>query len=82
MAVLDESALTTRLNLLRQSDAEAFLEELFEAYYQPLGVVIYRVVPDRAVVEDLLQDVFFGCGTGATRSRRLRRTVPTSAVWR
>ncbi len=34
------------------------MEAVFRAFYAPLGQVVYRVVPDRAVVEDLLQDVF------------------------
>ena len=54
----DDDALDARLALLRQTDAVAFLEELFKTFYAPLGAVVYRVVPDRAVVEDLLQDVF------------------------
>ena len=53
-----DEALNDRLRALRESDAAVFMEELFKAFYQPLGAVIYRVVPDRAVTEDLLQDVF------------------------
>ncbi|MGI4863324.1 MAG: RNA polymerase sigma-70 factor [Janthinobacterium lividum] len=58
MPAFDDPALNDRLTQLRRTDAAAFLEELFKAYYAPLGAVVYRVVPDRAVVEDILQDVF------------------------
>ncbi|MDB5236657.1 MAG: hypothetical protein JWR44_3650 [Hymenobacter sp.] len=58
MAVTDDAALNARLTLLRQSDPAAFIEQLFKTFYAPLGAVVYRVVPDRDVVEDILQDVF------------------------
>ncbi|MCC3155237.1 RNA polymerase sigma-70 factor [Hymenobacter sp. BT770] len=58
MAVSDDAALNARLTQLRQSDPAAFIEQLFKTFYAPLGAVVYRVVPDRAVVEDILQDVF------------------------
>ncbi|GAB3828454.1 RNA polymerase sigma-70 factor [Hymenobacter jeollabukensis] len=52
-------ALEVRLaELQRTGDGEAFMQALFKGYYRPLGNVIYRVVQDRAVAEDLLQDVF------------------------
>ena len=54
----DDTALDERLTGLRRTNPAAFLEELFRAFYAPLGAVAYRVVPDRAVVEDILQDVF------------------------
>ncbi len=50
-------ALTARLNALRFGDEAGWMELLFREYYEVLGQVIYRVVPDRAAVEDLLQDV-------------------------
>ncbi|GAA4493144.1 hypothetical protein GCM10023172_01320 [Hymenobacter ginsengisoli] len=58
MAISDDAALNARLTLLRQTDPAAFIEQLFKTFYAPLGTVVYRVVPDRAVVEDILQDVF------------------------
>ncbi|AWM31787.1 RNA polymerase sigma-70 factor [Hymenobacter nivis] len=58
MATPNDAALDTRLTHLRQADPAAFLEALFKAFYAPLGAVAYRVVPDRAAVEDILQDVF------------------------
>lgn len=58
MAVTDDAALNARLTLLRQTDPAAFIEQLFKTFYAPLGTVVYRVVPDRDVVEDILQDVF------------------------
>ena len=50
--------LESRLAHLRATDEAAFMEALFRAFYQPLGVIIHRVVRDRAATEDLLQDVF------------------------
>ena len=58
MAKFDDTSLDARLTLLRQTDPAAFIEQIFKAFYAPLGAVVYRVVPDRAVVEDILQDVF------------------------
>ena len=58
MAKPDDAALDTHLAQLRQRDPAAFIEQLFKAFYAPLGGVVYRVVPDRAAVEDILQDVF------------------------
>ena len=58
MALTDDAALNARLTLLRQTDPAAFMEQLFKTFYAPLGAVVYRVVSDRDVVEDLLQDVF------------------------
>lgn len=75
MTASDDDALNVRLSLLRQTDAAAFLEELFKVYYAPLGAVVYRVVPDRAVVEDLLQDVFLRVWQG-------RDTLPVIASYR
>jgi RNA polymerase sigma-70 factor (ECF subfamily) len=51
-------ALEVRLAELQRTDGEAFMQALFKGYYRPLGNVIYRVVQDRDVAEDLLQDVF------------------------
>lgn len=58
MPVTDDAALNARLTLLRQADPVAFIEQLFKTFYAPLGAVVYRVVPDRDAVEDILQDVF------------------------
>ncbi|GAB3585348.1 RNA polymerase sigma-70 factor [Hymenobacter daeguensis] len=58
MPAPDDAALNERLAQLRQTNPSAFIELLFKTFYAPLGAVAYRVVPDRAVVEDLLQDVF------------------------
>lgn len=58
MAKFDDTILDARLTQLRRSDPAAFVEQLFRAFYAPLGALVYRVVPDRAVVEDILQDVF------------------------
>jgi RNA polymerase sigma-70 factor (family 1) len=58
MAKFDDAALDVRLTQLRQTDAAAFIEQLFKTFYAPLGGLVYRVVPDRAAVEDIVQDVF------------------------
>lgn len=58
MAAFDDAALNDRLTHLLHTNPAAFIETLFKTFYAPLGAVVYRVVPDRAVVEDLLQDVF------------------------
>lgn len=58
MATSSDAVFDARLTQLRQTDAAAFVEELFKAFYAPLGAVVYRVVADRAAVEDILQDVF------------------------
>ena len=50
--------LDEHLTRLRGTDEAAWMEAVFREFYAPLGQVVYRVVPDRAVVEDLLQDVF------------------------
>jgi RNA polymerase sigma-70 factor (ECF subfamily) len=49
--------LELRLTKLQGTDAEAFMEALFRAYYRPLGNVVFRVVQDRDTAEDLVQDV-------------------------
>jgi RNA polymerase sigma-70 factor (ECF subfamily) len=49
--------LELRLAKLQGTDAEAFMEALFRAFYRPLGNVVFRVVQDRDVAEDLVQDV-------------------------
>ncbi len=58
MAAPDDTALEARLNQLRHTDEAAWMEAVFRQFYAPLGHTMYRVVPDQAVVEDLLQDVF------------------------
>jgi len=58
MAKFDDTTLDAQLTQLRHSDPAAFVEQLFRAFYSPLGTLVYRVVPDKAVVEDILQDVF------------------------
>ena len=53
----EDSTLDTHLTQLRRTDEAAWMEAVFREFYAPLGQVIYRVVPDRDAVEDLLQDV-------------------------
>lgn len=57
-------ALEARLAELQRTNGEAFMQELFRAFYRPLGNVVFRVVQDRAVAEDLLQDVFMRIWNG------------------
>ncbi len=66
MPAPDDAALDARLTQLRQTDPAAFIEALFRTFYAPLGSAVYRVVPDRAVVEDLVQDVFLKLWQGLT----------------
>ncbi|QKG51919.1 RNA polymerase sigma-70 factor [Hymenobacter sp. BRD67] len=75
MAVLDDDALNARLSLLRNADPSAFIELLFKTFYAPLGTVVYRVVPDRDVVEDILQDMFMRIWQGVD-------TLPEIASYR
>jgi RNA polymerase sigma-70 factor (ECF subfamily) len=56
--VATHDALETRLAELQRANGEAFMELLFRQFYRPLGNVVFRVVQDRAVAEDVLQDVF------------------------
>ena len=58
MSANADEPLDARLMRLRRADEAAWLEAVFREFYAPIGRVVYRVVPDRAVVEDLLQDVF------------------------
>lgn len=55
---LESPALDERLAHLRRTDEAAWMAAVFREFYAPLGQLLYRVVADRAVVEDLLQDVF------------------------
>ncbi|MBO2009248.1 sigma-70 family RNA polymerase sigma factor [Hymenobacter negativus] len=56
-APAEDATLDAHLAQLRRTDEAAWMEAVFREFYAPLGQVIYRVVPDRAAVEDLLQDV-------------------------
>ncbi|WP_046242737.1 sigma-70 family RNA polymerase sigma factor [Hymenobacter terrenus] len=58
MSDTDDASLDDRLARLRCTDEAGWMEAVFREFYAPLGQVMYRVVPERAVVEDLLQDVF------------------------
>jgi len=58
MSLPDDTILDARLAQLRRHDEGAWMEALFRAYYAPLGQVAYRVVRDKQIAEDLLQDVF------------------------
>jgi RNA polymerase sigma-70 factor (family 1) len=59
MAFPNDAALNARLTQLRETDPDAFIEQLFRTFYAPLFDVAYRVLPDRDALEDILQDVFF-----------------------
>lgn len=52
---MEEEAIKARL---RAGD-EAALEEVFHAYYANLCRTVYRVLPDAAMAEDLVQEVFY-----------------------
>lgn len=51
-------ALEARLAKEQRINEEAVMEALFKHFYRPLGNIIFRVVQDLDVTEDLLQDVF------------------------
>lgn len=46
------------LNLL-QTDGEKAIELIFRQYYQFLCLVVYKILPDQNLVEDLAQEVFY-----------------------
>ncbi len=75
MSANADEPLDARLARLRRADEAAWLEAVFREFYAPIGQVVYRVVPDRAAVEDLLQDVFLRLWQG-------RATVPELASHR
>jgi RNA polymerase sigma-70 factor (ECF subfamily) len=53
----ETTALDQRLAGLQHTDGEAFMEALYRAYYRSLATAAYRVVQDKAVAEDLVQEV-------------------------
>lgn len=58
LTAIDAAAtLELRLAELQRTDPEAFMETLFKAFYRSLGNVVFQVVYDRDVAEDLVQDV-------------------------
>ena len=69
------AALEVRLSELHHAREAAWMELLFREFYQPLGQIIQRVVQDRAVTEDLLQDVFLRVWNG-------RATLSISTTYR
>ncbi len=66
---MDDTQLRETLDLVRQGDRDAF-EALYEEMKTPLFTVLYRITQDRALSEDLLQEVFV----------KLFRTPPPSSV--
>ncbi len=48
----------TELWLAFQQGSERALEQLYQRYFQDLGRYGYRLTPNRALVEDAIQDVF------------------------
>ncbi|RTQ53717.1 sigma-70 family RNA polymerase sigma factor [Hymenobacter gummosus] len=64
MAASDDASLNARLTQLRQTDPEAFFQQLFHALYNPVGTAVYRVVADRDVVDDVLQETFLSFWQG------------------
>lgn len=44
---------------LLETDRDKAIELLFRQYYSLVTYAVYRVLPDRAVAEDLAQEVFF-----------------------
>jgi RNA polymerase sigma-70 factor, ECF subfamily len=71
-----ESALETRLAVLRANGQEReWMEALFQGYYAPLATAVARVVRDRDVAQDLVQDVL-------TRVWHNRATIELTTTWR
>ncbi len=54
MPTPEEQQLLTAL----QAGSESALDQLFRQYYADLCRAVYRVLPDRTIAEDLVQDVF------------------------
>lgn len=48
-----------KLLQLLQEDSERAIDLLFRAHYSYLCRVVYRIIPDSNLVEDLVQDVFY-----------------------
>ncbi|UOQ68711.1 RNA polymerase sigma-70 factor [Hymenobacter volaticus] len=58
LTAIDAAAtLELRLAELQRTNPEVFMETLFKAFYRSLGNVVFQVVQDRDVAEDLVQDV-------------------------
>lgn len=55
------------------------IELLFQEYYTWLCKVVYRIIPDRGVAEDLVQDLFFGLWK---RKQRLEIKISLKAYLR
>lgn len=66
---MDDTQLREKLDLVRQGDWDAF-EVLYEDLKTPVFTVLYRITQDRALSEDLLQEVFV----------KLFRAPPPSSV--
>ncbi len=66
---MSEEALKECLAALRSGDKVAF-EELYQEFKTPVYTIIFRIVYDRALTEDLLQELFL----------RLFRAPPDSRV--
>jgi len=54
---MDEKALTLKLSMLHRGDRGAF-EELYEELKTPVYTVAFRILWDRALAEDVMQEVF------------------------
>jgi len=45
---------------LLQEDSNKAIDMLFRAYYGELCRAVYRIIPNKSVAEDLVQEVFYG----------------------
>lgn len=44
---------------LLHSNSDSAIDLIFRAYYKELCQMLYRIIPDKNLIEDLAQDVFF-----------------------
>lgn len=56
---MDPTEIENKISGLFKSDPESAFKALFDAYFSYLCAVVYRMIPDKSLAEDLTQDVFY-----------------------
>lgn len=56
---MDPTRIEKEIKDLLKSDPESAFRVLFETYFSYLCTVVYRMIPDKSLAEDLVQDVFY-----------------------